>query len=1711
MKNIFLVGIIIFANMVLQANNFIINKNKNNIFNIKIKFQEIISNDIDFTAVRSIYIDISEINFENIKIKNISYQKYNFIPEEKYIFESSNYIIKGNFEYKGRNFVHIDIPYLKIVSNQLKYLSEIEFEISGVDDSYNAKIEDNFVFINSSKQKIFTKKDPKQENKWFKAGKEYYKLALYYDGIFKLDYNFLQSIGLNPSEINPKYIKVFNKGKEIPLKFIGNNDDYLTSDEFFLFVGYRNYSGDNYRKEAEYGKPYNEYLNRYTDTSIYWLTYDYGSDGLRMESSTSISIYTYEIDFYDELVHDETNIWFDFPYDVQIRREFPEWNENKTWTLGWGASPNLNINNLISNKIAKCYWKVLSRSATTIINAHQVGIKVNNSDYVATATFDRYKHKVVEGEFNSNLLKNGSNSFTLNVLNGTGIFHDWFELEYPRKLVLQDTIIFSFRNNAIYNQNYKIKILKNTSNNFVLIKNNPQNNETYFIDNYTLIQDTIIFNDTIKEKINYFCYDVNKIKNPKFLYRKQFNNFITDKNQADYILLTHKNFLQATNNYLNYIESYYNVNSLLVNIEDVYDYYNYGYFAPEPIKEFLKDVYQKFNLPKPEYLFIVGDATYDYYNNRSKYGGAPKQINWVPSYGSPVSDIWFVCWDTTGAYIPQMKVGRLPVNSVTEFENYFQRLKNYNSKGYDKWNKSFILFSGGSTTSNQYLDIKNINNNVASTYIKPYGGFYEHFCKTVNPNTNFGTHVTQNYFENVIENSALFISYIGHSAISTWDNGIYDITQLNSKKNLYPIIIDFGCSTGKFGEPDILSFSEIATCKINAKAIAYIGNSSLGYTSTAYTAPNFWFNLNIGNPGKSIGEMHLLTKNSIVNTYSNSGSYLLYKLTNLLVGDPIVQVKLPEKANLSIQAKDIIIPKSEISVQDDTLYFKAFYYNFGKPINDTVNIKIIHKNQDFSKTILLQRAIPASIDSIYFPINVSNSSGANSIEVLVNYDNKIDEYNYSDNSAKITFIVKSSSVLTIPELKNNASVNQIKILRSNNDIKTIEISDDKYFYNINQFDINKDSVVTKINLNEFLNGTRYWYAVKDSKNEIIGEGTFIKEENGIIFNDSISYSIMNLTNLIYNKILVLDTVKVKIELISGGYNDGNTAFILYNGTQMISENSVRGHHVYIFERKTLKPIWGRRFDTFNSSDVSAYQNFLDTLSDKFYLAVVIKDEGSTNLNSTIRNLLKQFGSKYADQISFRASWSMLGYKGAPVGSIPEVYSPQYQGIAMCDTTFKQVNVYGNFLVDNIDKYAEKIIIKDTNNTGNITYGLLLENKAKIDTLSNLSFTQLGGYKVIDLSDYNIHNFEKVKLFGEIRNVENVVTGVEKIHIKHKDKAELVVDDKSIVLDKDSVYQSKDLRAQINIYNVGNVNIDSLIVLYYIKTNNNEYQKIAKKIIKEFLANSVFVDNIEINTSYLEGNNSFIVFVDSANSINEYYKFNNQTEKFFYVQKDTGKPVVSINIDNNPTANIFVYNEGKLLKSSNGGNYISGNPLIIIKLNDDTQIPLSDTSHISITMNKKRVNYYNNSKIKIKYNTKNPLMKVYYAPELTDGDYELTVIGKDFNGNYSEPVTKTFKVKNSLEVMEVYNYPNPFKDDTYFTFIATQIPDELRISIYTVAGRKIKEIKKNKNELNYDYNVIYWNGKDEDNNRIANGVYFYKLEVKHKDKKIIKLGKIAKVK
>ncbi len=116
-------------------------------------------------------------------------------------------------------------------------------------------------------------------------------------------------------------------------------------------------------------------------------------------------------------------------------------------------------------------------------------------------------------------------------------------------------------------------------------------------------------------------------------------------------------------------------------------------------------------------------------------------------------------------------------------------------------------------------------------------------------------------------------------------------------------------------------------------------------------------------------------------------------------------------------------------------------------------------------------------------------------------------------------------------------------------------------------------------------------------------------------------------------------------------------------------------------------------------------------------------------------------------------------------------------------------------------------------------------------------------------------------------------------------------------------------------------------------------------------------------------------------------------------------------------------------------------------------------------------------------------------------------------NNSSVATIEFEVTSTgtLQVTNIYNYPNPFSSNTAFTFQHNYPADiVVKIKVYTVAGRLIKEIEKQ--NISDKFVVINWDGKDQDGETLGNGVYIYKMVVESVDGlSVTNTGKLAVLK
>jgi len=133
---------------------------------------------------------------------------------------------------------------------------------------------------------------------------------------------------------------------------------------------------------------------------------------------------------------------------------------------------------------------------------------------------------------------------------------------------------------------------------------------------------------------------------------------------------------------------------------------------------------------------------------------------------------------------------------------------------------------------------------------------------------------------------------------------------------------------------------------------------------------------------------------------------------------------------------------------------------------------------------------------------------------------------------------------------------------------------------------------------------------------------------------------------------------------------------------------------------------------------------------------------------------------------------------------------------------------------------------------------------------------------------------------------------------------------------------------------------------------------------------------------------------------------------------------------------------------------------------------------------------------------------YQLTGLTQGLHTLQIKAWD-NSNNSSMVETVFQVvaDSVLTVRNLLNSPNPMTAHTQFSF---ELSNEARVTlkIFSVAGRLLKKFEPMLATVGFNQISESWDGRDEDGDLLANGVYLYRLEAVRENAKVEKIGKVV---
>jgi hypothetical protein len=822
-------------------------------------------------------------------------------------FDLKQSLLSGSIEVKYE--IHY---YRKQPVATIYFIPLIKNSFGGIEKLISGELE---VFISPKAAKRAASSQNYAQNSVLSTG-NWYKFGVTENSVYKLDYNFLNSLGLNPANIDPRNIRIYGNGggmlpeenaafrhddlQENAIIVVGENDGRFDQGDYILFFakGPHQWSYDDATQRFQHK------THVYSDNYYYFITADLGT-GKRVASLPALNNPNVTVSTFDDYARhekDEYNFltsgreWFGDLFNFSIT--------SKDFSFSF---PNIDNNAPAYIRTALAARSIYS-SSTFNIRANGQPV-INESIGTVTVNYtDSYAiQKIVAATFAPSSNINLNVAFSNSSSNAEG-YINYIELNVRRNLVMSgDRLVFRDRQSIAAGNRGLFQLQNANSNIRIWDVTNPVDAKAV---SFTLNGSTAEFvasKDSLKEFVAF--YESGNFPVPTAAGRVN-NQNLHAIGQPEMVIVSNNDFYSSANSLAAYHLQKNNVRSVkVVKTDEIYNEFSSGTQDISAIRDFMRMLYDKAgNDPNlmPKYLLLFGAASYDY---KDRIAG---NHNYVPTYESPSSlnpissfctDDYFGCLDITegGSMIDNndfldVAIGRLPVRNVAEAQAMLNKIMVYQSPAsLGSWRNELCYVADDEDNNLHMTDAERLCNYVNSNYpVYNISKIYlDAYTQVSTPGGNRYPDVKDDINRKMFS-GALMMNYIGHGGVNGWAHErVLDATDVASWRNInkLPLFVTATCEFAKFDDPGIYSVGEQVLLSSEGGAIALVTTVRLVFASANYTL-NRSFHENlfipIGNRMPTIGEVMTKGKNSILLTSDDAN---LRKF--VLLGDPAVKLNYP--------------------------------------------------------------------------------------------------------------------------------------------------------------------------------------------------------------------------------------------------------------------------------------------------------------------------------------------------------------------------------------------------------------------------------------------------------------------------------------------------------------------------------------------------------------------------------------------------------------------------------------------------------------------------------------------------------------------------------------------------------------------------------------------------------------------------------------------------
>ena len=778
-----------------------------------------------------------------------------------------------------------------------------------------------------------------------------YKIPISRTGIYEITYSDLRRAGANPMGMALETLKMENRGRRIGIHIFDRDmDGRFDPDDSIVFYG-RALVGD-----------------RFTDTNVYWLSW--GGVGRSQVSvrDTAPKTSNAPTSFaFKKTVRFEQDRKYDRLLDVKS-----EGADHYFWeSLTGGADSRfsqkdfpIQLPHAVREQINReAEIRIKFQGASRDRNArHQARILFNGSQLGQVVEWRQQAAPLVVRKIELQRFSKPEDMDVLRIIaedrNGTSagepdFYLDWFEIDHWRTFEASEGVLafnstteprrtgrVQYRVTNFLQPEVDIYQIRDDSIVAKLVNGRVERKEGTF---------QLTFEDSVTSPTGYFAVERGRYAQVDHIIPAKPSVISNPANQADYIIISHHDFIDALQPLAAFRRSQ-DLSVMVVDVEEVYDQFNHGIFNPSAIQKFLRHTYTHWRTPKPTYVLLVGDAHYDYkgaivtryrevlnrdYDLHPIY--VPTFHGWAPASGETAIDHHFVTVSGDDP-LPDMFIGRLPVQSPRELGDMVKKIINYEAKRQPGLWQGRLMQVADNEVNNIGDDIfERASKQLIEEYIPVAYDTRKVYLRQIESPER-----TNQAILTTIDEGVLVVEYSGHGGTQTWaDEGIFRVADAKDLQNVHlPFIITTTCLNGQFDQP--LQFGQRSLSEQflmgGAGAIGVLSATRLTYaTVNAEFDKNLFTSIFTVKPS-TLGAIIADAKTQFMMTAPQLWIPGVTQYT--LFGDPATRLAVPE-LEIQVTLENVVVdPSKELIIRHNSVG----HYQFS-PITGTVEFR---KAIDFS-------------------------------------------------------------------------------------------------------------------------------------------------------------------------------------------------------------------------------------------------------------------------------------------------------------------------------------------------------------------------------------------------------------------------------------------------------------------------------------------------------------------------------------------------------------------------------------------------------------------------------------------------------------------------------------------------------------------------------------------------------------------------------------------